>query len=82
MRRSILPLLLSLALCLGMLPTATLAVEQDGLLYEKTGDLQSSSTVKVSFSQNEETITADFGVYAPEGNESGDSLAPNTGSAS
>lgn len=81
MRRSILPLLLSLALCLGMLPTATLAVEQDGLLYEKTGDLQSSSTVKVSFSQNEETITADFGVYAPEGNESGDSLAPNTGSA-
>ena len=27
------------------------------------------------------TITADFGGYAPEGNESGDSLAPNTGSA-
>ena len=27
------------------------------------------------------TITADFGGYAPEGEESGDSLAPNTGSA-
>ena len=27
------------------------------------------------------TITADFGGYAPEGDESGDSLAPNTGSA-
>ena len=27
------------------------------------------------------TITADFGGYAPEGNESDDSLAPNTGSA-
>ncbi len=26
-------------------------------------------------------FTADFGGYAPEGNESGDSLAPNTGSA-
>ena len=27
------------------------------------------------------TITADFGGYAPEGDEGGDSLAPNTGSA-
>lgn len=27
------------------------------------------------------TITADFGGYAPDGDESGDSLAPNTGSA-
>ena len=27
------------------------------------------------------TITADFGGYTPEGDESGDSLAPNTGSA-
>lgn len=162
MRRSILPLLLSLALCLGMLPTATLAVEQDGLLYEKTGDSQSSSTVTVSVSQDGQTvtsvpygstvtitatmekaetaanalsadtgkvdfylgdandttgikmdtgtvefkdgaytasvevtlddekgvtevgaitITADFGGYAPEGDEDGDSLAPNTGSA-
>lgn len=165
MRRSILPLLLSLALCLGLLPTATLAVEQDGLLYEKTGDSQSSSTVTVSFADSDGnpltdntaaygdtvtitatmekaetatnalsadtgkvdfylgdandttgikldtgtvefedgaytasvdvtlddekgvtevgtiTITADFGGYAPEGDESGDSLAPNTGSA-
>ena len=47
-----------------------------------------TASVDVTIDQNKGFIapgtfkfTADFGGYAPEGNESGDSLAPNTGSA-
>ena len=63
-------------------------LNEDGVSVTQGSDGTCTATLEVTLdgenwkpSESPYTITADFGGYAPEGDESGDSLAPNTGSA-
>ena len=63
-------------------------LNEDGVSVTKGSDGTYTAALEVTLDgedwkpgESPYTITADFGGYAPEGDESGDSLAPNTGSA-